>query len=126
MRAGGRTRGDDALRARERGRDFCNAHNANSFPSRCSLFLLPSAKFIVVFTGLFLVMDSSRSAGVQDVRATESHGGFFLLLPSCCFFFGFVSRRIVKIPQELNLYKFALLPVEKREESLQASSHIFF
>jgi hypothetical protein len=26
----------------------------------------------------------------------------------------------------LNLYKFALLPVEKREESLQASSHIFF
>ncbi len=67
-RAGGRTRGDDALRSRERGRDFCNAHNENSFPSRCSLFLLPSAKFIAVFTGLFLVMDSSRSAGVQEVR----------------------------------------------------------
>ncbi len=77
VRASGRTRGDDALRSRERGRDFCNAHNANSFPYRCSLFLLPSAKFIAVFTGLFLVMDSSRSAGVQEVRGERESRRIF-------------------------------------------------
>ncbi len=76
-RAGGRTRGDDALRSRERGRDFCNAHNANSFPSRCSLFLLPCAKFIAVLPGLFLVMDSSRSAGVQEVRGERESRRIF-------------------------------------------------
>ncbi len=72
-----RTGGDDALRSRERRRDFCNAHNAISFPYRCSLFLLPSAKFIAVFTGLFLVMDSSRSAGVQEVRGERESRRIF-------------------------------------------------
>jgi hypothetical protein len=31
-----------------------------------------------------------------------------------------------EIPQGLKMYKFALLPVEKREESLRASSQVFF
>jgi hypothetical protein len=42
-----------------------------------SLFLLPSAKFIAVFTGLFLVTDSSKSAGVQEVRGERESRRIF-------------------------------------------------
>jgi hypothetical protein len=64
--------------------------------------------------GLVKIRRSSGSAGRERVTAD------FL------FFFGFGRRPIVKIPQGLKMYKFALLPVEKREESLRASSHVFF